>query len=175
MNENKEFHITTPEDSADELPASQRHREPAAHNILVAIGLKFYGGDRLPLIREIVQELIVDLYGQIDRGVYNGIPGARGAEEQRTHFCMWVKKAAKTQFKARLFGKGDVEHQPICTKLQEEHIAERDRYGRRIAPHSGADEQLSAPSRLLHRERKVAGIGLDEVPQKFPAKKKKAA
>jgi hypothetical protein len=173
MNENREFHIKSAEDG---IPGSERHRNATEHNVLVAIGLKLGGGDRLPLIREIVQELVVDLYGQIDRGVYTGIAGARGAEEQRTHFCMWVKKAATTQFNARIFGKGDVERQPIVAKLQNEFLIERDRQGRRVSPYPGADAQLSSPpSKFLNRERKAAGIDLMDVPQKFPAKRKKAA
>jgi len=50
------------------------------------------------------------------------------------------KEAAVTQFNARLFGKGDIERQPICAKLQNEYAIERDRYGRRINPHAGADD-----------------------------------
>ncbi len=174
MNDNKEFHLEPSEE--DGTPGSQRHRGTTEDNILVVMGVKLFGADRLALICEIVQELIVDLYGQIDRGVYTGLSGAHSAEEQRIHFCAWVKKAATTQFNARIFGKGDIERQPICAKLQNEYIEERDRQGRRVKPHSGADEQLSAPSsKFLHRERKAAGIGLDEVPQKFPRKIKAAA
>ncbi len=173
MNEAREFHIQPDENGA---PASERERRRQEFSILFAIGLKIGTAARMELIAEIVAELNLSLLEQIQRGAYAGINGARGAEEQRLHFAVWVKNSARTQFRARLCGRGDIETQPIVSKLQNDFVIERDRQGRRVHPHGNADAQLSSPSlKVLNRERKAAGIALVEVPQKFPAKKKKAA
>jgi hypothetical protein len=150
------------------LEEMNQPQELEKFSILVAIGVAIGTADKLEKIREIVAELNLSLLEQITMGSYTGIEGARGEEEQRVHFVTWVKNSARRQFRARLAGTGDIERQKVAGKMQDDFLIERDRYGRRVSPHSGADAQLVSPStKLLNRERKVAGIALVEVPDKF--------